>query len=191
MKIAVASLRTPKVEAVRSAFGKMNSRLNSAHESVEFIARKTDSGVSNMPMSIQELMQGARLRVADLRRQLTEVDSDIDFYVGLEGGFFLASAGDEPRTCFLQSWVYVSNGTLGCYGGSGAVPVPGQIAREILTNDRELGDIIDRFARQKNVRNRQGAFGVFTQGVVTRKIAFETALLHALSPFCNKQLYQG
>jgi len=191
MKIAVASLRTPKLEAVQTAFNKARSRLSAADDSLECIARKTESGVSNMPMSIQELMRGARLRVVNLKQELSQDASEIDFYVGLEGGFFLVSAGEAPQACFLQSWVYVSNGSLGFYGGSGAVPVPEQVAQKVIREGRELGDVIDSFAGQQNVRSKQGAFGVFTQGTVSRKTAFETALLHALAPFCNRQLYQG
>ena len=62
MKIAVGTLREPKVEAVKEAFEVFKSLLLRDDEAVEYLAYDVSSAAPSMPASLRELMQGAQSR---------------------------------------------------------------------------------------------------------------------------------
>ena len=74
--------------------------------------------------------------------------------------------------------------------GSRGVSVPSRIADPVIDRGIELGIIIDRFSEQKDIRSKQGAWGVLTQDVLTRKHSFVIALIAAFAPFYNCDAYQ-
>lgn len=76
IKVAVGSKNPIKIDAVKSAFKKVFGA------EVEVIGVSVSSGVSDMPLSFEEMAQGAKNRAEDARKEL-----DADFGVGLEGGF--------------------------------------------------------------------------------------------------------
>ncbi len=188
MKIVIGSLRQPKIDAVKSAFAKVQKG-RTEKAPVEFLARESDSNIPAMPLSIKQLMTGAYNRVQNLKEEDRDSPDKPDFYVGLEGGFFGEVSPEQKRWYFLQSWVYVSDGEQGYFGASGATPVPEQIVNEVLEGNSELGDVIDKFGTENDIRDKDGAFGVFTQGLITRQASFEFALLSAFAPFFNQTLY--
>ena len=188
MKIVIGSLRQPKIDAVKSAFAKIQ-KVSSQNGLVEFLARESDSNIPVMPLSINELMTGAYNRVQNLKQEYRDSSDNPDFYVGLEGGFFGEVSPGQKRWYFLQSWVYVSDGERGYVGASGATPVPERIVNEVVEGKNELGEVIDKFGTESDIRDKDGAFGVFTQGLITRQASFEFALLSAFAPFFNQSLY--
>jgi len=189
MKVYIASERKPKVDAVKTVFSRFSETLCRG-ESIEFIARSVTTSVPDMPLSTAELMQGAYLRAQNLMK-LTEVASAADVYfIGLEGGFFSQAFGDRPVEYFLQSWAYAGTRARGYFGASGAVRAPDAVKKEVVDRGRELGNVIEDFASESDIRNKGGAFSVFTRGAWTRKAIFETALTYALAPFYNESLYR-
>lgn len=189
MRVYIASERKPKVAAVEAVFSKFRETLCRG-EPIEFIARNVTTSVPDMPLSTSELMQGAYLRAQNLMK-LTEIESAADVYfIGLEGGFFSQAFGDRPVEYFLQSWAYASTRARGYFGASGAVRAPDAVKRAVVDHGRELGNAIEDFASESDIRNKGGAFSVFTRGARTRQAIFETALTYALAPFYNKSLYE-
>lgn len=188
MKIVIGSLRQPKIDAVKSAFANIQ-KVSSQNEPVEFLARESDSNIPAMPLSIKELMTGAYNRVQNLKEEYRDSPDKPDFYVGLEGGFFGEVSPEQKRWYFLQSWVYVSDGERGYFGASGATPVPERIVDDVIEGKNELGEVIDNYGTESDIRDKYGAFGVFTQGLITRQASFEFALLSAFAPFFNQTLY--
>jgi non-canonical (house-cleaning) NTP pyrophosphatase len=53
----------------------------------------------------------------------------------------------------------------------------------------ELGLVIDKVAGVKDVRSRQGAWGILSRDLVTRAMSFEVALIAAFAPFYNREMY--
>jgi inosine/xanthosine triphosphatase len=189
VRVAIGSLRPPKVEAVRSVMNKVMTFLGYHSESINYIAREVESGVSTMPLSVQEIRRGACNRAMEVRRLVEEESGPVDFAIGMEGGFFILSAEDREHI-HLQTWAFVHHNGAGYYGSSMSMPVPRAVAREVLENKKELGEVIDDFANRKEVRNQDGAFGVFSLGLLTRQQALELALIAALAPFYHQKLYQ-
>jgi inosine/xanthosine triphosphatase len=189
VRVAIGSLRPPKVEAVRSVMNKVMTFLGYHSESISYIAREVESGVSAMPLSVQEIRRGACNRAMEARRLVEEESGPVDFAIGMEGGFFILSA-EAREHIHLQTWAFVHHNGAGYYGSSMSMPVPRAVAREVLENKKELGEVIDDLANRKEARNQDGAFGVFSLGLLTRQQALELALIAALAPFYHQKLYQ-
>ncbi len=189
LKVAIGSLRPPKVEAVRAVMTKVMGFLGYRPDAIRYIARDVESGVSPMPLSVQEIRRGACNRAMEARRLVEAETGPVDFAIGLEGGFFILSAEDKEHI-HLQTWAYVHHEGKGCYGSSMSMSVPPAVAREVLENKKELGEVIDNFAGRRDVRDQDGAFGVFSLGLLSRQQALELALIGALAPFYHKKLYQ-
>ena len=177
------------MEAVKEAFEVFKSLLLRDDEAVEYLAYDVSSDAPPMPVSIRELMQGAQSRAESLILQLKQEKNEADFYVGMEGGFHVVQDGGKRMT-FLQSWAYVTDGHRGCWGSSGNVLVPSKIANTVLDRGVELGIAIDRFSKEADVRSRQGAWGVLTHDILTRRHSFVIALICAFAPFYNRKIYE-
>jgi len=142
----------------------------------------------SMPLTDWELMQGARDRALAVRELLEREKLTADLYAGLEGGFHSISVESEWHT-FLRGWAYVTDGERGSFGATPSIEVPEQIKRSVIEGKNELGLVIDQFAGARDVRSRQGAWGVLSRDLVTRSLSFELALIAAFAPFYNPELY--
>ncbi|MBI4456176.1 MAG: DUF84 family protein [Acidobacteria bacterium] len=189
MKIAIGTLRELKVEAVREAFELFKSQLLRDDEVAEYLPYDVSSSAPRMPTSMKELMEGAQSRAESLILQLKKEKSEADFYVGMEGGFHVIEDRGKRMT-FLQSWAFVTDGHRGYLGSSGNILVPSRIATTVLDRGVELGIAIDRFAKETNIRSKQGTWGILTQDILTRKHSFVIALICAFAPFYNKKAYE-
>ena len=68
--------------------------------------------------------------------------------------------------------------------------MPEAIVESVVKGKRELGEVIDDVAGMRDVRSRQGAWGVLSRDLLTRSMSFETALLAAFAPFYNARVYE-
>ncbi len=141
-----------------------------------------------MPLNDWELMSGARQRAMAVREILIDQKLDADLYVGLEGGFHSISIDGDWRT-FLRGWAFVTDGRRDSFGMSPSIEVPDAIVKDVIEGKRELGIVIDDFAGIRDVRSKQGAWGVLSRDLLTRSMSFEAALIAAFAPFYNPQLY--
>jgi non-canonical (house-cleaning) NTP pyrophosphatase len=135
-------------------------------------------------------MQGARQRAEVLVRVAREKSEKWQYFVGLEGGLDVIQQ-EGRRRVFLESWAYVSDGRNGHYGRSGGVEIPEALAHEVLENGVELSAAIDRFAGAVGIRDGQGAWGVLSNGLISRTEAFRVAVVAAFAPFYNAKMYHA
>ncbi len=173
MRIAVGSTNPVKVTAVRQT-------INRIWPEAEIVSVAVPSGVSEMPMSDEETRTGARNRAVAAREAL-----DADFGVGLEGG-----VQPEPFGLTLHGWVVVvdGNGRTGI-GGGGRLPLPEHIAQKVLAGT-ELGDVMDEVLGDHNTKQKGGAVGALTNGLVLRGETFALAVAYAFAPFVSPDLYR-
>ena len=188
MTIAIASTRGPKVEAVRAVISSIQPYLDPESKTVEYLTYEIDGGTV-MPRSEEELLDGAEQRVNILTALLKKQSRTADFIIGMEGGFHTLRKNANEMV-YLQSWAYVSDGTVGHWGSSGNILVPARIAREVMNRRRDLADVIDEVTKETDVRSRQGTWGILTRDLLTRRQSFEIALLAAFAPFYNPDLYR-
>jgi inosine/xanthosine triphosphatase len=171
-KIAVGSQNPAKIEAVQLVVGRV-------WPDAQLLPIAVPSGVSNMPMSDRECLNGARSR-AQAAIDLTQADLGI----GLEGG-----VNPEAEGLMLLGWVAVAdeNGREGI-ASTARLPLPPAIATRILAGE-ELGPLMDEILNQSNVKQKGGAVGALTNGLVLRKETFAIAVAYALAPFVTPRFY--
>ena len=172
MKIAVGSKNPVKVAAVRTM-------VTLTWPNAEVVALDVPSGVSAMPMSDAETLTGAKNRA---RAALTTAKADLGF--GLEGG-----VNQEPFGLVLMGWVVVvdGNGRTGI-GGAARLPLPEHIAQRVVAGE-ELGDVMDDMLNDENIKQKGGAVGALTAGLVMRQDTFAIGVAYALAPFIAEGLY--
>ena len=172
MKIVVTSHNPVKIEAVKQAFTSQFPK-----QDIELIPLGVDSGVSDQPMSDQETRLGARNRVEVAKLKTP----DADYWVGLEGGldFF-----DGHLMAF--AWMVVAgDGNRISETRSATLPLPPQV-QSLVSEGLELGEANDRVFSTLNSKQGGGAFGLLTDGLLTRESIYTQTLILALVPFVHK-----
>src|SRR6266404_1868292 len=188
-RIALGSDRAAKIMAVRASIARV-AEIVSSWRNASVVARKVETDAPAMPLNDWELMSGARQRALAVREILVGQKLDADLYVGLEGGFHSISVDGEWHT-FLRGWAFVTDGERGSFGMSPSIEVPDTIVKDVIGGKRELGIVIDDFAGIRDVRSKQGAWGVLSRDLLTRSMSFEAALIAAFAPFYNSKLYSS
>jgi inosine/xanthosine triphosphatase len=177
--------------AVRAGIARV-ATIDASWGEAKLVARPVSINAPAMPLTDWELMQGARDRALAVRDLLEQQQLTADLYVGLEGGFHSISVDGEWHT-FLRGWAYVTDGATekgrASFGATPSIAVPEAIKKAVIEGKQELGLVIDEFAGARDVRSRQGAWGVLTRDLVTRSLSFELALIAAFAPFYNPALY--
>jgi non-canonical (house-cleaning) NTP pyrophosphatase len=153
------------------------------------VARRVEINAPAMPLTDWQLMEGARERALAVRDSLHSRRLEADIYVGLEGGFHSISIGGEWHT-FLRGWAYATDGgDRSAFGAAPSISVPADIVKSVVQGRRELGIVIDEVSGGRDVRSKQGAWGVLSRDLVTRSMSFEVALIAAFAPFYNPKFY--
>lgn len=186
-RIALGSDRAAKIMAVRASIARV-AEVDCGWRDASVVARPVKTDAPAMPLNDWELMSGARQRALAVREILVEQKLDADLYVGLEGGFHSISVEGEWHT-FLRGWAFVTDGERGSFGMSPSIGVPEAIVKDVIQGKRELGSVIDEVAGVRDVRSKQGAWGVLSRDLLTRSMSFEAALIAAFAPFYNPALY--
>jgi len=187
MIVAVGSTRKPKLGAVREALDGFADLLHT-NSPIEIVGVEVESGVNHTPLSREESMRGARHRTETLQQMARQENKAWSYFVGLEGGLD-SIFEDGRRRVFLESWAYVSDGSRGRFGRSGAVELPDALAEEVFVRGTELSVAIDKFAGIGGIRDGQGAWGVLSGNKISRQEAFRVALIAAFAPFFNSSMY--
>jgi inosine/xanthosine triphosphatase len=186
-RIALGSDRAAKIMAVRASVARI-AKIDPTWAEAQVVARPVTISAPAMPLTDWQLMEGARDRALAVRDSLRSKRMDADVYVGLEGGFHSISVGGEWHT-FLRGLAYATDGDKGAFGAAPSISVPHSIVKSVVEGREELGLVIDKVAGMRDVRSRQGAWGVLSRDLVTRSDSFELALIAALAPFYNSKLY--
>jgi inosine/xanthosine triphosphatase len=175
MQIVVIASKNPvKIRAVQTGFERM---FPDAKYEFQFLS--VDSGVSNQPNTDEETLLGACNRAAGAREKTPHAD----FWIGVEGG--VGDFGDE-MTAF--AWIVVrSRGGIG-RGRTGAFFLPKKVT-ELIRQGMELGEADDLVFGRSNSKQDNGAIGLLTGNVIDRAQLYEQAVIMALVPFKNPDLY--
>ena len=172
MKVIVTSHNPVKIAAVRKAFLTQFPK-----QEIQLIPLAVESGVTDQPMSDAETRQGARNRVANARLE----NPGADFWVGLEGclDFF-----DDRLVAF--AWMVIATGNDQISETrSVTLPLPPEI-QALVSEGLELGEANDRVFSTLNSKQGGGAFGLLTDGLMTREGIYTQTLILTLIPFVHK-----
>jgi inosine/xanthosine triphosphatase len=186
--IALGSDRAAKIMAVRASVARI-AALDPEWADVNVVARRVETNAPAMPLTDWQLMEGARERALAVRDSLHSRRLEADIYVGLEGGFHSISVGGEWHT-FLRGWAYATDGEeRSAFGAAPSISVPAEIVKKVVHGRSELGTVIDEVTGGRDIRSKQGAWGVLSRDLVTRSMSFELALIAAFAPFYNPRFY--
>ena len=175
MKLLIVASKNPvKIKAVLEGFKKIFPNERFSVKSVD-----VESGVSDQPMSDEETVKGAQNRA----RNAQQLFPKADFAVGIEGG--VEMRGTET---FTFAWVVVVAKTEEGKGKTASFQLPEKVASQ-LKEGKELGDVMDEIFGKKNSKQREGAIGILTDGVIDRTQLYTPAVIAALIPFKKKHLY--
>ncbi|GLP97271.1 inosine/xanthosine triphosphatase [Paraferrimonas sedimenticola] len=174
LTIRVASLNPVKIAAAEQAFRQLfpDSVLHCQ-------GLATESGVSDQPMDQAETRQGALNRIEALQ----QAAPGVDYTVAMEGGVDVL----DGQACTF-AYIAVAKGERVSCTRTSALPLP-QVAFDALTQGEELGDVMDKLFNDHNIKQKGGAIGVLTQGQTSRQSVYQQALLMAMAPFINPELY--
>ena len=86
------------------------------------------------------------------------------------------------------AWIVIKSNK--CYGKSrtGTFFLPKQIV-DLIDEGKELGEADDIVFQQSNSKQKSGAVGILTNNVIDRTKYYTEAVIFALIPFKNTDLY--
>lgn len=175
-KLVVASKNPVKLDAVRQGFERVFP-----HECFEIVPVSVASGVSDQPMSDDETLLGAKNRAEAARQAVPEAD----YWAGLEGG-----AQDYQGRLSTFAWVYILGKKQHGKCRTATHELPDEI-RRLIMKGMELGDADDQFYNRKNSKQLNGSVGLLTKDLFTRTSLYLEAVMLALIPFKNANMYQN
>ena len=151
-----------------------------AEEEFQIEGVTVSSGVADQPMNDGETYQGAWNRASNAGKERP----DADFFVGIEGGIEEKSSDMEAF-----AWVVIQSKDKGFgKGRTGTFFLPPEIA-ELIRQGKELGAADDIIFGRTNSKHGNGAVGILTGDVIDRTAYYTEAIVLALIPFKNKNLY--
>ena len=166
--IKVASANPAKIKAVASAFAEVFP-----DETLDVQGIAVASGVANQPMNSDETLLGAMNRVAALA--CLEADYRVAIEAGLDGDFTFA-------------WMVIEHqGKIGKARSASLMLPPAALLQ--LKQGKELGDVMDLMFEQTNIKQKGGAIALLTQNKLSRSAVYHQALILAMIPFLNKNLF--
>lgn len=153
MKIVIGSKNPAKISAVQSVF---------QNDQIEFISVNVPSGVSDQPFSDEETIKGA------INRAYSALEAGGgNIGIGLEGGVHETEYG-----LFLCNWgALAEHGKPPIIAGGARIYLPKEVADRLLKGE-ELGPVMESFTEKEDVRKKEGAVGIFTNGQISRSEMF-------------------
>ena len=176
MKTIVVAYKNPvKLKAAEEGFKAMFPQ-----EEVKVVDVERQVTISMQPMTSAETLKGACERATNAR--LTTPDAD--YWMGIEGG-----VEDTPEGMELFAWVVVLDRENMGKGRTGMFYLPERL-RQLVKGGMELGEADDLVFGRSNSKQANGAVGLLTDDAITRTTYYVPAVIFALIPFKNADLYQ-
>lgn len=172
MKIIIGTKNPAKIKAVQDVFQRYEA---------DFLALDIPSGVNDQPFSDEETIKGAVNRAYGA---LETGNGEIG--IGLEGGVQETEYG-----LFLCNWgALAEKGKQPIIAGGARIPLPVAIAAK-LTAGNELGPVMDAFTNKNDIRKKEGAIGIFTDGEISRSEMFAHVMKLLIGQYEYRNKWKG
>jgi len=184
--ICVGSLNPTKVKAVQVAF-------NQYFKNFKVYNIKSDSKVSNQPIGLKNITEGAINRAThSLNYMITKKKIQYNIFgVGIESGLVEVPYTKSGFMDF-QFCVIINSEKKISLGSGIAFEYPKFVIDQILEDhDKEIGEIMGNLAGNANLKNESGAISFLSKNAITRTIILTQAVVCALLPFINENLYKN
>lgn len=173
MKVALGSQNPVKIAATLAVLRRVYG------DAVEVEAVAVESGVSYQPWGNEETLRGALNRA-----QAAQRISSTTLGIGFEGG--LLEVEGHVFTCAWCASVR-DDGVVGLAGGE-SVLLPPSVAAAVRAG-AELGPAMDALTGLHNTKQKSGAIGILTGGLLDRQTAYEHLLTMALARLLTPVYY--
>jgi len=150
-------------------------------QSFNIQAISVPSEVHDQPQSNHEALLGAENRARNAKIEAPHAD----YWIGIEGGVEKLEWG---LSAF--AWIVIISGSKIGKSRTGTFFLPQAVA-DLVNQGKELGDADDMVFGQTNSKQNQGAVGLLTSDAIDRTNFYTEAVILALIPFKNPDLYPG
>ncbi len=176
MKILMGTKNPGKIEGAKQAFEKY-------FENIEIEGIPVSSDVGNQPVN-EEILQGAKNRVKNLREYAKEKNIDADYYISSEAGI----------TNLLGEWIDFNTAVVEnregfqSVGISQGFQIPDKYINDIL--ETELGKVMDRIFKENELNKGKGGISYLTHNEISRIDLTRDAFIMALISHTNGDLWK-
>ena len=176
MKILMGTKNPGKIEGARQAFAKY-------FDNIEIEGIAVESNVGAQPVN-EEILQGAKNRIKNLKEYANTNNIKADFYIASEAGI----------TNLLGEWIDINaviiedSKGFQSIGTSQGFPIPDKYIEEI--KQTELGKVMDRIFKGKELGKGKGGISFLTKDEVTRIDLTRNAFIMALTRFINEDIWK-
>lgn len=175
MIIAIWTTKTPKVEGIKEA---VESYPPLFWIEIEYVLKKVESCVSDMPLSLEETMQWAKNRARNLKKLWITAD----YYVWPEWWTW-----DIEWTKYLGGLIYIEDKNEEWhYWFSNMIEVPTLITKKLYVEWWDLWPIMSELSGITNIQSKNWAMWALSDDMLNRKDQFVKSFYSAISPFFNK-----
>lgn len=177
MIVAVGTSNPIKVRAVERAFSKF-------FKDVEVVMRPVISKAPPQPIGLTTVIEGAISR----SREALRLEEKADFGVGIEAGiipipYTISGYMDQQFAAITDRFGRIT------IGGGPAFEYPPIVISRIIKEGIEVNDIMAEMTGKQRIGHEEGAIGYFSKNVLNREIITEMAVIMALIPRVNEDLY--
>lgn len=176
MKLLMGTKNPGKIEGARQAFSKY-------FENVEIEGVAVESNVGAQPVN-EQILQGAKNRVENLKKYAQANNIQADFYIASEAGI----------TNLLGEWLDFNMAVLEnkegeqSIGSSAGFPIPDKYVNEIIHS--ELGKVMDKLFHANGLSKENGGIGILTQDAISRIDLTKQAFIMALTKIINGEVWK-
>lgn len=176
MKILVGTKNPGKIEGAKEAFEKY-------FENVEIEGIPVSSDVSDQPIN-EEIFEGAKNRIKNLKKYAKENNLEVDFFVASEAGITNLLGGEWID---INAAVIEDKNGVQSVGTSQGFQVPDRYMDEIRAT--ELGKVMDKIFKGHELGKGKGGISILTKDVISRIDLTRNACIMALIKHINGDIW--
>lgn len=176
MKVLMGTKNPGKIEGAKQAFERY-------FDNIEILGIPVNSDVSDQPFN-EEILQGAKNRVKNLKEYANQNNIVVDYYVATEGGIF-DSLGELID---INVAVIEDINSLQSVGISQGFQIPNKYIDEI--KDTELGAVMDKIFNKTELNKGNGGISILTKDEITRIDLTRNACIMALIKYINGEIWK-
>ncbi|MCI8482646.1 MAG: DUF84 family protein [Clostridia bacterium] len=177
MKVLIATKNQGKIEGAKIA-------LLEYFEEVEIEGIPVETDVSEQPVN-EEIYQGAKNRIKNLKKYAKEQKINADLYLSIESGIHNLLG----RWMITNIAVIEDNNNFEGYGTSSSFPVPEKFVKQIIETD--LSQVMNQiFSKDDDRHNKGGGIQLLTKGKISRIDLTKQAFIMALTKYINGDIWK-
>ncbi|GIU47324.1 inosine/xanthosine triphosphatase [Shewanella algidipiscicola] len=179
IRITVGSTNPVKIAAAHNAIAQLFPAAQIISQGIH-----APSGVAAQPMTDSETRTGAINRARYCKQQAElQPHLSAELYIAMEGG---VDCFDHGAATYAYMAI-IHQGKLSI-GRSAQLPLPPAVYQALVAGE-ELGDVMDRLFNTVNIKQKGGAIGLLTDGKASRESVYTQAIVLAMAPILNPQVY--